>query len=522
ATDADALIARARVMMLIAAVALGALMAWWAWRLAGGVAAVVATICFALDPNFLAHGPLVKNDVFLALVFLALAATVWRMGRRVTVLNALACAALCAAAVNVKFSGLVFGPIVAALLVIRAVLPLPWEFVGRPLQTRAARLSAAAALCVLSLVVSYAGTWAVYRFRFAPSTDPQSHFAVLPILQDIAFFEVQVADPTRTPTPADIDAWRPGATLRAVLYAYSHRLLPESWLAGLLFTYMVSITHENFLAGEFSQRGWWHYFPLAMLVKAPLAHVTAFMAALIIGVTVLSQRILRRSRGGNGGSDTWTLWAAICLIVPPAVFLLLAMASHLNYGLRHVLPVFPFIYIGIGLAAAYAWQRRPRLAAAVAGVLVLGMLVETTAAYPNYIPFFNVAVGGSRGGVKLLGDSNLDWGQDLKLLRDWQRRHPDKVLYLAYYGAADPSYYGIRYRDLRGPARAGGGGGPTTLPSGGEDVIAISATYLQGLYLPPALRERFESLRHDTPTEVLGGSIYLFDRSRSRNGHGND
>src|SRR5687767_4740019 len=51
--DADALLARSRAMMIVISVALGALIAWWAWRLGGAIAAVVAVALFALDPNFL-------------------------------------------------------------------------------------------------------------------------------------------------------------------------------------------------------------------------------------------------------------------------------------------------------------------------------------------------------------------------------------------------------------------------------------------------------------------------------------
>jgi hypothetical protein len=92
-TNAQALILRGRIMMLILAVALGALIAWWSWRSGGSVAAVVATAAFALDPTFLAHGPLIKNDVALALTLLGLAVAVWRAGMRIAVANALAVAA---------------------------------------------------------------------------------------------------------------------------------------------------------------------------------------------------------------------------------------------------------------------------------------------------------------------------------------------------------------------------------------------------------------------------------------------
>jgi hypothetical protein len=278
-------------------------------------------------------------------------------------------------------------------------------------------------------------------------------------------------------------------------------LLPEAWLTGLLSTYQVSLSHANYLLGRVSSGGWWYYFPLAMLVKSPIALILASVIALIVSLPIVFRRPL----------DSEQAWTVACLVFPPAVFLLMAMTSNLNYGVRHILPIYPFIYIGIGLAAACAWRRWRGLTAIVAGALGLLLSVETLTAFPNYIAFFNVAAGGARGGFDLLGDSNLDWGQDLKLLADWQRRHSDADLYLAYYGAADPAYYGIRYHNL--PGGIGPPADQATLPAHGHVVIAVSATTLQGIYLPPNLRAFYEPLRHVPPTEVLGGSIYLFDLS---------
>ena len=78
--NGDAFIMRSRAMMLIAGVALGVMVACWSWQLAGACAAVVATTFFCLDPNILAHAPLVKNDISLSLVMLGLAWSIWRAG----------------------------------------------------------------------------------------------------------------------------------------------------------------------------------------------------------------------------------------------------------------------------------------------------------------------------------------------------------------------------------------------------------------------------------------------------------
>ena len=65
------------------------------------------------------------------------------------------------------------------------------------------------------------------------------------------------------------------------------------------------------------------------------------------------------------------------------------------------------------MAGALAWKRFGTKARRVAGLLAIGIIVEALIAYPNYIAHFNFALGGPRGGIELLGDSNLDWGQDL-------------------------------------------------------------------------------------------------------------
>ncbi len=65
----DELIQAARGRMVLLAALIGVIIAWWSWRLAGPIAACVSCAAFCFDPNFLAHGPLVKNDVATARCF---------------------------------------------------------------------------------------------------------------------------------------------------------------------------------------------------------------------------------------------------------------------------------------------------------------------------------------------------------------------------------------------------------------------------------------------------------------------
>ena len=170
--DGEAIVSRSRAMMLIVGVVLGGVIAWWSWRLGGAVAALAATGAFALDPNFIAHAPLVKNDVSLTLVMLVLMIAVWRAGKRLTVWNGLAICVLCGAGLNVKFSALLLGPMVLVLLVLRAWMPQPWNVMGREVRTRGRKVLSALAVCASALVVSYLSIWASYGFRYLPTRDP--------------------------------------------------------------------------------------------------------------------------------------------------------------------------------------------------------------------------------------------------------------------------------------------------------------------------------------------------------------
>ena len=136
------------------------------------------------------------------------------------------------------------------------------------------------------------------------------------------------------------------------------------------------------------------------------------------------------------------------------------------------------------------------------------LAIESGVAFPNYLSFFNAAAGGSRNGINLLSDSNLDWGQDLPALAAWRRQHPEGELYLSYFGTADPAHYGITYRNLPGGYLLGP---PAEWPPG-PGYVAVSATNLQGVNSTPAndFGPLLQPLRKIDPVAVLGGSIYVY------------
>jgi hypothetical protein len=504
--DADALIRAGRARMLVLGVLLGALVAWWAWCLRGPLAALIATAAFCLDPNFLAHSPLIKNDVTITLLFFALAAAVWIAGERATLGRCLAVALLLGAAINTKFSGLFGAAILGLMLLARALSAQPWTMLQWTARNLRQRLAVAAAIFAFAILISYPITWACYGFRYrvAPGQDFALNDALALCATDQTIRDHKIAwEIPRQQVLHWAKQWQPDLVVRTAVAAFNHRLLPQAFVRGFICTYGSSAYRASFLCGRRSLLGWWYYFPLAFVFKTPLATLIALALATAGWLGTCRSR-LRRLGQATASPRWWPFWAAV---ITPVFYMATVMPSHVDLGLRYIFPVYPFLFVFLGVAAADAFARIPRIAAWIVPILALGLAVETFFAYPDFLPFFNVAAGGAGGGVRLLSDSNLDWGQDLPALHDWQKDHPDQQLLLCYFGSADPRYYGIHYLGLPGSLAQ-----PDQLQLTGQPrVFAISATHLQGTYLATALRNEYDKHRQRRPIAVLGGSIYLYD-----------
>jgi hypothetical protein len=497
ANDPDALIQSARARMVLLAAVLGLVICVWSWRLAGPVAALVATAAYCLDPNFMAHGPLVKNDVPSAFLFTLLMYCVWLTGRRAYIWRILAVALVLSALVNTKFSGLLGIPIVGLTLLIRALLPADWQILHWTARTRPHRLLAAAAIGLFAALFSYAVIWACYDFRFHPAPDTDQLSGLEQPITVYSFYQSSAQHGATAETPFTVTEqwvhdWKPDLTVRVTQWLYDHRLFPETYLRGFLYITGDTQFRATFLMGQIRMTGWWYYFPLLILFKTPLTTLIALFAA--AGLWLIWR-------------PNWISWSLISGAILPIIYFLLALRSNTNIGMRHILPVYPFLFIFLGVVAAGAAKRFPKTTIPILAVMLLTLATETFCAYPDFIPFFNVAAGGSRGGYQLLSDSNLDWGQDLKLLAAWRKDHPDDQLALCYFGSADPRYYGLHYFNLPASDAPDDQPARTDVPH----LYAFSATLLQGLYMYPDQSKIYQQVYNHQPIAILGGSIYVYN-----------
>lgn len=416
--DLEKLLLGGRLMNIGWSLATGLLIFAWTKRIFGPRGAVLALGLWTFCPTFLAHGALATSDMCMTFFMLASVAAYWRHLQDFRWQSGLLSAVVLGLAFVAKYSAVLLPVMGALLAVVRLLDPAPLVWRGRILAGTPRRLLALSLSGLAHIVVVVFTIWAWHRFRFLPSPD-----AAL------------VNDYTRPWAVVLASLGGPLATL--LEWARTFHLLPDAYLYGFAFVADMAQTRGAFLNGETSFTGWVHFFPYAFLAKTPLAVLLSCAFALGLALQrwrTLGVKFLR--------SD---LQRVAPLIVLWVVYWTFSLTSTLNIGHRHLLPIYPVVFIATG---ALGWAiPRARWIAWLAGALLAMQALASFSARPHYLAFFNRLAGGPAEGYRHLVDSSLDWGQDLPGLADWlkanQLPNPTTPVYLAYFGTGEPAYHGI-------------------------------------------------------------------------------
>jgi len=438
----------ARALNVLFSLGAGLLVFWWARRLAGPIAGVVALGFYALDPNLLAHAALATSDLAATFFLLAAVTVFWWQLAAPACGRMLASAAVFGLACTAKYSAVLLLPVFLLLLGIKF-----WTETPNTRRTWLRRIP-------LLLLVHAGGAvliiWACFGFRysgFSSELPPADHY----------------------PAPWETVLPQLGWQGRLIAFARAWQALPEAFLYGYAWVLESLKFRAAFLAGEYSITGWTKFFPLAFLWKTT--------PALLLGLLVAAYAWLRRRSVDRAGLHAGWLVAAP-LLVFFVIYWIFSLTSHLNIGHRHLLPIYPalFIAVGVGLAALPV-SRWLRFGLPLA--LLTGQAVSVALIAPHYLAYFNVIAGGPAHGAQLLTDSSIDWGQDLPGLKTWlDRENPPAAaqpVYLSYFGSGEPAYYGIAATRL---PFVNGFKFVSPWYEPGPGIYAVSATMLSQVYSP--------------------------------------
>ena len=450
---ADTLLIASRTPNILLTLAFALAIALWTRRRYGPLAGIAAAALCAFDPNLIAHGRYVTTD-FPITAFFFFACVLWVEYLEAGTLTRLLAASIAIAlALITKFSAILLLP---ALVILYAAC-----WLRRPREFGLVRLIVAwgtvlATVTIFVLVIYW------------PETLRCLHGGV-PRIADLATRNNLIGEAL----------FRLGKRFNLPAHAY---LLGLNHVAD-----HNAGGHASYLLGLRSMTGWWYYFPVVFAVKSTMA---ALAATLILLLAALVQAFRRQ----------WITPMALGLALPPVLYFAFSMSSGINIGMRHILPIYPFLYVGVAawLSERRNWQPALYLLAALA-TLQIG---ECTRITPDYLAFFNELAGGPGKGPEYLVDSNIDWGQDVKKMATWLRKTTGSTrARVFYFGNAQMRYYGVDEV-----------GYPEAMDQKGWDEIdelcVVSVTPLQGVYVP---LDVLAQMRLREPIAKIGWSMYVYD-----------
>jgi hypothetical protein len=180
--------------------------------------------------------------------------------------------------------------------------------------------------------------------------------------------------------------------------------LPQNYVLGIdIQRSDFEFQSKNYLLGKWQHGGWWYYYLVAFLVKEPVA----LSLLLLLSAFLLFRRFV---------------FDEVILLVPAiVVFLLVSSQMGMNQHYRYALGALPFLFIFASKVATV----RLRAFRILSFILVGWYGLSSLAIFPHNLSYFNEVVGGSRYGHRYLLGSNLEWGQDVLLLKKWADKYPN-------------------------------------------------------------------------------------------------
>lgn len=503
--DPDQILFFSRLPVILLAILFGYLLYRWVRSIYGGSVALLVLFLYAFSPTFLAHSRYVTTDLAAAFGFFIGIASFTRFLEKQTRRRLIISGISLGIALLFKFSLFLLIPIYGVLALLWVFLCWREESDRGFFKLFASLLGKIALIGLIALGIIYV----VYLYHVWNYPSEQEYEDAVFVMQNFgrrhwAQFDFRLLSNKLT------------------------RPLGQYGLGLLMVIQRAIGGNTTYYWGEVSASGWPSYFPVAYLLKETIAFHLLSLFALFIAL----RKIIRAKEKSLNAVLGWTrdnfvLTASIIFVV---FYWAYSIKSTLNIGVRHVLPTFPFIYLLVSRELA-RWLYRPSIEnpksigewlyslyenflapipkIILTALLLFFMILSVGLAFPFYLSYYNELVGMADGHF-YIADSNYDWGQDLKRLRDLIRDEPTlagEKIYLDYFGGGSPRYYlGNQYEpwwSAKGPP-----------PSG--SYFAISLTVLRGSQGKPVKgiiikpEDSYPWLRSLEPITRAGTSIFIY------------
>ena len=495
--NADAILFWARLPILLTAIAFGVALYIISRRLLGTAAALVILALYSFDPNIIAHARFVTTDLgAAATMFLAITSFYFWL-RRPNYKRLLLATGLFALAQVTKFSAVLLAPFFIGLII--------WALLTKQNGKKWQDLWKTYAIGYVLLGL---GSIVLIWLFYIPHVLNMSKE-----VQDI-LIRGSLTNHLQKPVIGLLTAMNGNVITRALAH----------YILGLVMVFTrVAGGNTTYFLGEVTNQSFRWYFPVTYAIKTPLPLLIAIAGATAAGIWGLAQTGFRRifTRFSAYSRRHGLEVIGVFFI---AFYSFISITGNLNLGIRHLMPILPFICFVVG-SVSVRMVRRANNKYLTGGALALlaSYMIMTITTYPSFVSHFNQLIGGGGNASNFVSDSSVDWGQDLKRLKTYIDERPEMgVVNIDYFGGADPRYYFCdRVFDAEGNLVRNAKGYDCTgsrykewhanygLPTG---YLAVSETYLANDRWGALLRgdRGYVDLYSKEPVAKIGNSIYIY------------
>jgi hypothetical protein len=364
----------------------------WTSRIDHGIFALLVVCYFCFSPNMLGNAPTILPDVGLVTTMIFCGFAAWRYILDRSTASACLMGIALGTALLTKLTALTLFVSLPLSLGMLKVVKSRYDQEPTPVRFKSLAIDA---LIVVTIAISMLHAGYLFEDSFVT-------------LDEYEFVSKVLGGP-------DASINHPSNRFSSTGLASLPVPLPRNYVLGIDFLkYEVEAKRWSFLMGEWRFGSWPHYYAMTTLFKTPEATLIGAAFGLVL--------FLQCWWCGKLGFEVIAI--VVLLGIPALVaFASISLQGGFNHHHRYVLMIYPVMFVLAAFPASkYVEARWPKVVA----VLLCGwMLVSSFSVAPHFLTYFNSASGGPSNGWRLLGFSNIAWGQDLVFVDQWIKEHPE-------------------------------------------------------------------------------------------------
>lgn len=495
--DLERIFSLARITTFVLSIILGIFVYVWAKKLYGAPSGLFALSLYVLSPNVIAFSGLATNDVGSALLIFLSIFAIWLFYKNPTIKRLLLSGFMFGLALMGKYYAPFFMPSIVILLIIASCNNKSQVMFLRPKKN--ARISRLIDV-LLVIIIFFLASWLTINIFYGFNGTFRSIERNL-MYDSGADKEIYIKFTEKAASYVPL-ANREGS-LRVVKYVASNipTMLPYYYVKGIIVLKDIQSERGNkqfyFFSSIHQKPPKYYYFTMFFLKE----QVPMLM---FLALTIIFYRKIKK----NCIDDCF-------LLIPALTFLILFSIIPIANGFRHMLPILPLLYVFSSKLANVKVKYRTLLNCSLI-ILMIGYTITPIRIFPHYLPYYNEFIGMDNG-YKVSINVDVDWGQDLKLLKRYMDEKGIRHIGLSYFGQVYPEYYNISYTYLPSVGTFKYKGTTTPLneiedckPYNG--IVAISIANLkQPFYFKN--ESCFDWLKGLKPIGRAGYTIYVFNSS---------